>query len=262
MHTLSICAVVKDEAPYLEEWLEYHLIKGVEHFYIYDNGSTDNTHWILNRYQELGLVTWETMTHVPIQFKAYQKCIDEHKKDTLWCAFIDIDEFIATKTGTIPEFLNALPPETSALAIHWVLFGSSFQAKKHSGYVIERFFMRAKEPNRHVKSIVKLAETHSPNKNPHCFVVDFKVRNEMLVTLPSQYATFDSPTAEMIWINHYHTKSYVEYIDRKILYPTSKTGAPRSKDEITQMFREHDKNEIADHSMLEYVTPIDQALSR
>lgn len=44
---LSICAVIKNEGPYLEEWIEFHRIQGVEHFYLYDNGSADQTKDIL-----------------------------------------------------------------------------------------------------------------------------------------------------------------------------------------------------------------------
>lgn len=260
MHTLSICAVVKDEAPYLEEWLEYHLLKGVEHFFIYDNGSTDGTQNILDKYKTLGFVTWELMNDIPIQIKAYQRCINEHRRDTLWCAFIDIDEFIVTQDGTIPDFLNKLSLDISALALHWVLFGSSFHSRNKGGLVIERFLMRALTPNKHVKSIVRLAETAGPNKNPHCFIVIYKAKNEMLVTLPTQYATSDIPTAQKIWINHYHTKSFVEYLTRKLTYPTSKTGVPRTKEEIISMFKDHDKNEISDNSLLEYVPLIKKAI--
>ena len=33
---LSICAIYRDEAPYLVEWIEFHRLVGVEHFYLYD----------------------------------------------------------------------------------------------------------------------------------------------------------------------------------------------------------------------------------
>lgn len=38
---LSIGAIFKDEAPYLAEWIEFHRLVGVEHFFLYDNLSTD-----------------------------------------------------------------------------------------------------------------------------------------------------------------------------------------------------------------------------
>ena len=38
---LSFCSIFKNEAPYMKEWIEYHLLVGVDHFYLYNNNSTD-----------------------------------------------------------------------------------------------------------------------------------------------------------------------------------------------------------------------------
>ena len=35
-HQLSICAIFKNEAKFLKEWIEYHRLVGVDHFYLYD----------------------------------------------------------------------------------------------------------------------------------------------------------------------------------------------------------------------------------
>ena len=36
-YKLSICAIFKNEANYLKEWIEYHRMVGVEHFYLYNS---------------------------------------------------------------------------------------------------------------------------------------------------------------------------------------------------------------------------------
>ena len=38
-YNIIICAILKDETPYLIEWVEHHLQIGVEHFVLYDNNS-------------------------------------------------------------------------------------------------------------------------------------------------------------------------------------------------------------------------------
>ena len=43
MKYLSVVAVMKDELRNLPEWLDFHRRVGVEHFYLYDNNSTDGT---------------------------------------------------------------------------------------------------------------------------------------------------------------------------------------------------------------------------
>jgi len=39
---VSICAIFKNEAPYLREWIEFHRIVGIDHFYMYNNRSDDD----------------------------------------------------------------------------------------------------------------------------------------------------------------------------------------------------------------------------
>ena len=38
--SLAICLMIKDERPYLAEWLAFHALVGVSHFRIYDSGGT------------------------------------------------------------------------------------------------------------------------------------------------------------------------------------------------------------------------------
>ncbi len=49
-YELSICAIFRDEAPYLKEWLELHKLIGVERFYLFNNGSTDDYLTVLQAY--------------------------------------------------------------------------------------------------------------------------------------------------------------------------------------------------------------------
>lgn len=54
---VSICAIFKNEAKYLKEWIDYHLIVGVDHFYLYNNYSDDNYEKVLKPYIQRQLVT-------------------------------------------------------------------------------------------------------------------------------------------------------------------------------------------------------------
>jgi hypothetical protein len=47
---LAICANVKDEAPYLAEWIEHHKLIGFDSILLYNDGSTDDTQCILDAY--------------------------------------------------------------------------------------------------------------------------------------------------------------------------------------------------------------------
>ena len=62
-YELSIGAIFQNEAPYLKEWIEFHKLVGVEHFYLFNNCSTDDYLAILQPYIESGevdLFQWPT----------------------------------------------------------------------------------------------------------------------------------------------------------------------------------------------------------
>ena len=46
-----ISTMLQNEADALVEWIEYHALLGVEHFYIYDNNSRDDLRRRLQRYR-------------------------------------------------------------------------------------------------------------------------------------------------------------------------------------------------------------------
>ena len=57
-YNLTVTAMIRNSGPYLREWLEYHVLVGVEHFYLLDNASDDSTtRELLAEYEQRGLVT-------------------------------------------------------------------------------------------------------------------------------------------------------------------------------------------------------------
>lgn len=54
-----MCRIFKDEAPYLEEWIEYHRLVGVDRFYLYDNNSSDDYMDRIRRYVDEGIAAVE-----------------------------------------------------------------------------------------------------------------------------------------------------------------------------------------------------------
>ncbi len=108
-YKLSVCALFKNEAAYLKEWLEYHQMVGVEHFYLYDNGSRDRSVRVLMPYIKQGLVTFlnwpdrvpynenEKIVHwvLSTQLPAYENAIKRFAvNESEWLVFLDVDEFL------------------------------------------------------------------------------------------------------------------------------------------------------------------------
>lgn len=186
LYKFAICAMFKDEAPYLKEWIEYHKYLGAEHFYLYNNDSTDDFLQVLEPYIEKGiveLIDWkstkkhgiwkiEDVVFIPYQLGAYNECI---KKRALgkakWVAVIDIDEYIVPVEGK-ESFLTLLDQEaeskTGSLLLPWRVFGTSsvYDIQPHE-LLTEKLIQRTEDDhswNRLFKSI------HRPEAIDFCIV--------------------------------------------------------------------------------------------
>lgn len=153
---LAVLSIANNEGIYIKEWLEWHKKYGVEKFFIYDNGSTNNTYEVLRPYIESGVVE---SIYFPgkQQLAAYDDCFEKHRTEARWIAVINLDEFIVPiKDKTIPEFLHRIE-NYSSIEINWLIYGSSRAKIREQGDVMKRFREHSlpdHKLNRHVKSIV------------------------------------------------------------------------------------------------------------
>ncbi len=114
----SACLLIKDEGRYLPEWLEWHIGQGIEHFYIYDNGSQIP----VSESVPAELVDKVTVVDFPppresTQREAYADCLARFGGETEWMAFLDTDEFLRVVDGTpLPDFLEGYPEADAVLA--------------------------------------------------------------------------------------------------------------------------------------------------
>jgi len=158
---LAICAIAKNEGPYFKEWIEWHKKLGVEKFYIYDNESVDHTKQVLESYIDSGLVEYIYFPGKRQQLLAYDDCLEKHRTDSHWIAFIDLDEFIVPlKDSSIPEFLRKFESH-AAVEINWLIYGSGGAKEKTEGNVMDRFKYHSRPDhilNRHVKASSILVE--------------------------------------------------------------------------------------------------------
>ncbi len=119
-YVMSICAIFKNEALFLKDWIEYHLNIGVDHFYLYNVGSRDFYEKALRAYirddivtlvnwpeaiiyQDINALKWALSTQIP----AYENAANFLARDeTKWLVFLDIDEFLVLPKGNIKILLN------------------------------------------------------------------------------------------------------------------------------------------------------------
>jgi hypothetical protein len=248
-HYLSVCAIMKNEGPYLKEWIEFHRIVGVEKFYLYDNESTDSSREILEPYVKSGIVDYTYFPGQKMQRTAYQDCVSKHKYDSKWIAFIDLDEFIVpTDTKTVPEFLKSIPANVGQLVVGWKIYGSSRHKTKPDGLVTENYTMRSKTS--WLWKMIINPRFIARFGNPHfAYMVKLDTVEEDLTPvkfpIPKEY-WLQNIKADKIRINHYHCKSFEEYSKRS-KRGDADFGSQFAMQKYTeQTFKNHDRNEVSD----------------
>lgn len=241
---LAVCAIAKNEGPYFKEWIDWHLSMGVEKFYIYDNESTDTTREVLAPYIESGVVEYIYFPGYRKQLAAYDDCLERHRLDTRWIAFIDLDEFIVpVRDKSIPEFLGRFE-DAPVVEINWLVYGSGGAKKKLPGGVMERF-KRHSLPghilNRHVKSIVDPRRVFSVIGCHEVARIKGKALDSHGNVITKNFRDRE-PQQDVIRINHYAVRSFEEFIEKQ-----SRGRASGKKRTVpTSYFEEYDLNDIKD----------------
>lgn len=139
-----IVGCMKNEAPYILEWIAYHRQIGIDNFLIYTNDCTDGTHELLDRLQELGIVQhrynndWKGNS--PQQHALNKSLKEPLIENADWVIHIDVDEFINVRTGNglLQDFLDKVPDATN-VAMTWRLFGHNGVERFEDRLVIEQF---------------------------------------------------------------------------------------------------------------------------
>lgn len=239
---LAVCAIAKDEGPYFKEWIDWHLKMGVEKFYIYDNESTDSTKEVLKPYIDAGIVDYRYFPGYRMQIAAYDDCLEKHRYDARWIAFIDLDEFIVPlKDQSVPEFLKRFE-DFPAVEINWLIYGSGGARKKEPGGVMDRFkchSLPGHRLNRHVKSIVNPRRVFTMIGCHEVARIDGKAADSHGKPITRNFRERE-PQQDVIRINHYAVRSYEEFREKQGRGRASGKKRTVSDD----YFNEYDLNDI------------------
>jgi hypothetical protein len=174
-HDLAICAIIKNEGRYLAEWIAFHAVLGCSKFFLFDDGSSDDTAAVAAPYVRSGLVALTPWAERPPQLSAYAHVLRQRieRRDVRWCAFIDLDEFLVPAEGaSLPAALEPFA-DCAAVGVHWLTFGSGGHVERPDGLVIESYTRRLPEQasvNQHYKSIVNVERIRDGRPiNAHAF---------------------------------------------------------------------------------------------
>lgn len=255
-YEVAACLIFQNEAEWLKEWIEYHKLVGVEHFYLIDNASSDDFMSVLKPYLKTGEVelfhdsriSASQAEHNAVQCGNYEKVLGLASGRVKWLAIIDADEFIVPLKGnSLPSLLKRYE-KYGGLYVNWLEFGTSHVEKiPKDRLMIEMLTRCSKQPRPLGKSIVR------PERVSHCTDPHRMWYHPPYNHVNSDFKTFDwnAPVAKnKILVHHYMTRDLDHLTNVK--YPRRQIwrGAMELKAYISSL---ENHNEAENRSMARFV---------
>jgi Glycosyltransferase family 92 len=248
----------RDHASYLQEWLEFHMLVGIERFFLYDNGSTDDHEEVLAPYVAEGIVVMHHWPGAGQRYAALNHCVETYRDEARWIAFFDVDEFLFSPSGKpVPEILPEYE-QWPAVGVNSAVFLTSGHKARPPGLVIESYLMRRPLNHRAIKSIV------DPKRALRCSGGHyFLYESGHAVDVAKQPVEgprterYTPQSEQILRINHYYTKSEEE-LREKWAFPRPDTLQMRDPAELERLLQlpENDRDE----KILMYLPALKEAL--
>ncbi|SCY69129.1 glycosyltransferase family 2 protein [Paracoccus tibetensis] len=145
-----LVTTMRNEAPFILEWLVYHRLIGFTDILVFTNDCEDGTDLMLDRLAAMGL-----LTHLPnarrgkktVQWQALSRASHQGVvKKADWLMVADVDEFLVVKAGDghLADLLAAVP-EPRGFQIPWRMFGASGRVAFDPDLVMAQFTRAAPE---------------------------------------------------------------------------------------------------------------------
>lgn len=132
---VSVLAIFKNEESFLPEWIDHYFNRNIDHIYLLNDNSTDNSVDIINAHNNKNSITLlnvapeDTMHNRSWRQKyLYNKYYFYILEKTKWIGIFDLDEFCyATNELNFKNILNDYQDDTNIqqLIIDWYWFGSN-----------------------------------------------------------------------------------------------------------------------------------------
>jgi hypothetical protein len=258
---VCVAAIMKNERPYILEWVAWYRLLGFE-IMIADNGGGDGQTSLLLELETAGLIRRFDVRHITVapQFPAYRLLFDAARASGVdYIAFLDADEFfeplgVTAWKGSAATLLHDLLTETGAAALgfNWMCFGSSHLTKSAPEPVIQRFTRAAPidfEPNRHIKSVLNIEKCCDPLDgqtllgalHPHGIVIEEAQYSHDGASCHflSGFGLVDHVRWKNARVRHYVVKSQDEYAIIK-----STRGRSDGSVFFPSYFALHDRNDV------------------
>ncbi len=264
----SIClvAILKNEEKFLDEWLVYHQLIGVDHFFLYDDNQTlPLKNFLTPHFKYVTVINWRESNagylREKSQIRAYNDACKKYIKGYEWVIFLDADEFIVLKEHvSLSEFLKGFD-NASSISLNWHLFGHNGFDVDPERLITTSMTRRRLKPSLEVKTITRVEAIDSVDSAHFC-----NLKTGIRVDANNKFwgEELYAGKTDVAHINHYYCRSFNRWMERvergDVNYnPTGKVILEQrwryNKDSCFKQFVTdvcRDKNEYLDDFMCKY----------
>jgi len=273
----SVClaAILKGEEAFTDEWILYHRMLGVSHFFLYDDDEAAPLKTFLRPHRDyVTVIPWhgksQSLPGRDRQTKAYLHALHHGALGYEWVAFLDGDEFVTLrKHAHLQEFLSQFP-RAGSISLQWHVFGHNGYYDDPPGLITASLTRRMHNPDRNVKTISRTACIADITTAHFCrlqagYRVDANNRNFTEELYPGK--------SDIAHINHYQCRSFKRWMERVVRgVPCLDAPAQVAPHELWRTDADEclkkfvttvalNKNEFVDEFMLRYQQPLEAAVA-
>lgn len=214
----AICAIIKDEHRFLEEWIEWHLGLGFDAIHLFEDKGSKSHEEICEKYSNVYLRRYEDDEQVQELLEAQGS---SHRQVVLydwfskfyggiydWAAFIDLDEFVMFHDGyNLDRLCEEFEPYPAVL-LNWKMMGANGHRDKPSCGVIEAYTCEGAALKQDSQWM------HKSFVNLHAYKGMATVHRAVGAVNTHGEDNFMLLHYDRAWLNHYFTKSWEDWCDR------------------------------------------------
>lgn len=271
---VTAVSMMKDEGPFVIEWVAHHLAVGFTDLVVYTNDCSDGTDDMLIRLEELGLCHHRRNV-IPEGIRPQPSALNYAQAEPVvcnsdWVMVFDADEFLSIRygDGTLDDLIGAAKAQgANGIVVTWRIFGSGGVVDWSRAPVTEQYLLaapqtwnkgwgvktlftfdpeywklgihRPKMKTRHIKTEfpdqVKWLNGSGREMEDY-----FKFRGWRSITRTVGY--------DWVQLNHYAVKSVDSYAIRKMRGNVNNKADKYNSD----YWSLQDRNEVRDDTMLRY----------
>ncbi|MDA7965939.1 glycosyltransferase family 2 protein [Ruegeria sp.] len=258
---------MKNEGPFVLEWVAHNQAIGIDQMVVMTNDCTDGTDALLQRLHDRGVLTHvdnNSRRATSPQKRAYKKFLRmEVARPQDWVLAIDADELINVKTGdnTLRALTQAIP-QARTISMTWRLFGNGGVVDYQDRFLSEQFRQAAPEfkarppqawgfKTMFQRELWGALGVHRPHRATVETMEECHWYNGSGQPMPERYYTQswrsarDSYGYDLVQLNHYALKSCESYLVKKLRGRAHHTGGDLGLEYWSIM----NQNAVTDHSI-------------